>query len=152
MKGKIALLCVLLFAVSLSAFAANPPIPKFTGSWNITGYLEPGLTSPYTYCFDFTNTGGVLGFTNSGTWNVPSYSAGWSGEWYVNGDEIIIHGVAAGDFIFSWKGSIQNAQKIAGRQVEFFITGATDTAGTFSGTKISGSCPAAVSKGGDPAK
>jgi len=153
MKGKIASLCLLLFLASLPSFAAGPPIPKFTGSFNITGYLEPSLGSPYTYCFDFTNTGTVLGFSNSGTWNVPSYSAGWFGEWYVDGDEIIIHGVADGTFLFSWKGSLQNATKIAGRQVEFFITGATDTAGTFSGTKITGSCPAAVStKTGDPAR
>jgi len=154
MKGKIVCLCVLLFCVSLPAFAAGPPVPKFNGSYNITGYLEPSLGSPYTWCFDFTNTGAVLGFANSGTWNVPSYSSGWSGEWYVNGDEIIIHGVAAGEFIFSWKGRIVASNRIAGRQVEFFISGATDTAGTFYGAKVSGGCPAATpsAKSGDPAK
>ena len=153
MKCKLVCLSVLLVCVTLPAFAAGPPIPKLTGSYNITAYLEPSLGSPYTWCFDFTNTGTVLGFSNSGTWNVPSYTAGWNGEWYVNGDEVIIHGVAAGTYIFSWKGRIVSSSKLAGRQVEFFIDGSTDTAGTFFGSKISGACPgAAAAKTGDPAK
>lgn len=153
MKSKLFCLSLLLICACLPAVAAGPPIPKFQGSFNITGYLEPTLGSPYTWCFDFTNTGTVLGFANSGTWNVPSYTSGWFGEWYVDGDELIIHGSAASTFIFSWKGRIVNATKIAGRQVEFFIDGSTDTAGTFYGTKITGACPAAAaSKTGDPAK
>jgi hypothetical protein len=153
MKAKLIILSLLLFCFALPAFSAGPPIPKFQGSYNITGYLEPSLGSPYTWCFDFTNTGTVLGFSNSGTWNVPSYSGGWFGEWYVDGDEIVIHGVASSTFIFSWKGSIINSTRISGRQVEFFIDGSTDTAGTFFGLKLTGACPAAVSsKVGDPAK
>jgi hypothetical protein len=131
-----------------------PAAPKVSGSYNITGYLEPNLASPYTWCFNFTTTGTVLGFTNSGSWNVPGYSGGWSGQWYVSGDEIIMHGVAAGTFIFSWKGRILSPTKIGGRQVEFFIDGSTDTAGTFLGSRISGACPAAVAAAnvGDPAR
>ncbi len=139
----------LIFATGLLA------VPKFGGSYNITGYKEPTLGGPYTWCFDFTNTGTVLGFPDSGTWNVPSYSLGWSGEWYVDGDEVIMHGVADGTYFFSWKGRIVNDKKIAGRQVEFFSNGTTDTAGTFLGAKITGSCPASsasVSAGNDPAR
>ena len=153
MKTKLALLCFLLLAVSVPTFAAQPPIPNFGGSFNITGYLEPTLGGAYTWCFNFTNTGTILGFPNSGTWNVPSYSPGWFGTWYRDGDEIILHGVADGTFIFSWKGRLLNSSHIAGRQVEFFIDGSTDTAGTFSGSKVSAGCPAALSaKAGDPAK
>src|SRR5215470_9851964 len=113
MKAKLLCLSLLLVSACLPAFAAGPPIPKLQGSFNITGYLEPNLSNPYTWCFDFTNTGTVLGFSNSGTWNVPSYTSGWFGEWYVNGDEVVIHGVAAGTFIFSWKGRIVAAGKLA---------------------------------------
>jgi hypothetical protein len=141
MKAKVAflLLGVLVCLLPPVANAAS----TLSGSFNITGYKEPGLTGPYTWCFDFTKTGTVL-FPNSGTWNVPSYSYGWFGTWYQTGDEIILHGVADGTFIFSWKGRLLTGGKIGGRQVEFYIDGSTDTAGTFYGTKISGSCSAAA--------
>jgi len=151
MKRTFVCLAVLVFCVSLPAFAADPPVPLFQGSYNITAYEEPSLGSFYTWCFVFTNTGGVLGYSNSGTWTVPSYSLGWSGTYYVTGDEVIIHGVADGTFIFSYKGRILSGSKISGRQVEFFIDGSTDTAGTFLGSKVS-ACPAAVSTQRDPAK
>lgn len=154
MKIRIACLCILLICATLPAFAAEKPIPRLSGSFNITAYLEPNLSSPYTWCFDFTTTGTVLGFANSGTWNVPSYGGGWSGEWYVDGDELVFHGVAAGEFIFSYKGRLVASNRLAGRQVEFFIDGSTDTAGTFYGAKVSTGCPttAAVTRGKDPAK
>jgi hypothetical protein len=144
--------CLCIVCLSLPALAVEPLIPNIGGSYNITGYKEPNLNGAYTYCINFTNTGTVLGFSNSGTWNVPSYGD-WSGEWYRNGDEIIMHGVAAGVYIFSSKGRLLNGNKISGRQVEFFIDGSTDTAGTFYGSKITGSCAAARSgKAGDPAR
>jgi len=151
MKGIFACLCIIALLILAGSLLAAP---KLNGSFNITGYLEPTLGSPYTWCFDFTNTGTVLGYSNSGTWNVPSYSSGWSGQWYVNGDEVVMHGVAAGTYFFSWKGRLLNSSKISGRQVEFFVDGSTDTAGTFSGSKISGSCPtsATASHVGDPAR
>lgn len=152
---KTIFVCLCIVGLCLPALAGPPAplVPKVTGSYNITGYLEPNLTSAYTWCFNFTTTGTVLGFANSGTWNVPSYTLGWSGEWYVNGDEIIMHGVADGTYLFSWKGRILNGSKMAGRQVEFFINGSTDTAGTFFGSKISGACPAtAAASVGDPAR
>jgi len=151
MKAKLGLLCLALSAFSFPAVSSE----SFGGSWNITGYEEPNLSSSYTWCFNFTVTGGVLGYSNSGTWNVPSYSAGWSGEWYRNGDEIILHGVADGTYLFSWKGRVLGESKIGGRQVEFFINGGTDTAGTFYGTRLTAACPAAASSATtsrDPAK
>jgi hypothetical protein len=152
MKSK--LVCLgLLLCVCIPAWGENaPPVPNFSGSWNITGYLEPGLPQPgYTYCFDFTTTGKIF-YSTSGTWNVPAYSAGWSGTWYQSGDELILHGVADGTYIFSWKGRLLNARRIAGRQVEFFIDGSTDSAGTFSGNKVSGCTGAAVVGKKDPAR
>ena len=152
---KTTFVCLCIAGFCLIFASVLPAVPKLAGSYNITGYVEPTLGGPYTWCFDFTNTGTVLGFPNSGTWNVPSYSAGWTGEWYVTGDEIIMHGVAANTYYFSWKGRIVNATKISGRQVEFFSSGKTDTAGTFLGAKITASCPvaaAAAAYGGDPAR
>ena len=156
MKRKPVLLSVMLFAVTLSAFAAGPPFPKFSGAFNITGYKEPALDSPYTYCFEFTNDGSVLGYPNSGSWSVPSYAPGWFGQWYANGDELVMNGVANGTYLFTWTGRILSSGKIAGRQVEFLIDGATDTAGTFLGRKLGASCPvparAAAKTAGDPTK
>ncbi len=160
MKTKPVLLSVVLLLVSLSAFAAGPPpFPKLTGAFNITGYKEPELNNPYTYCFEFTNDGSVLGYPNSGSWTVPSYAPGWFGQWYANGDELVMNGVANGTYLFTWTGRILSSGKIGGRQVEFLISGATDTAGTFLGRKLStASCPGTAAatdvaaKTGDPAK
>jgi hypothetical protein len=102
--------------------------------------------------FVFTKTGGVLGYPNSGTWSVPAYADGWSGQWYENGDEIMFYGVADGTYIFSWKGMVSAPGKLAGRQVEFYIDGSTDTAGTFVGTRTSSCADAPRFDGSDPAK
>ena len=88
-------------------------------------------------------------------WNVSGYSLGWVGTWYQEGIEVVLHGVADGTFIFSWKGRLDSPTSFSGRQVEFYISRNTDTAGTFAGTQITGSCPAAgeeAVKLGDPAK
>jgi hypothetical protein len=149
-QGLLACMCLMV----PMAKAAN--VPTFAGSYSITGYFEPALTGSYTWCFDFVKTGSVL-FPNSGTWSVPSYAFGWKGTWYQDGDEIILHGVADGTYFFSWKGRLETASAISGRQVEFFSNGDTDTAGTFTGTRVA-ACPAidieasGKMQGSDPAK
>jgi hypothetical protein len=137
------LTCLCLMAPAAKAQA----VPNFGGSYNISGYFEPGLGGPYTWCFNFVKTGGVL-FANSGTWSVPSYAFGWQGTWYQDGDEIIFHGVADNTYIFSWKGRLDSTSHISGRQVEFYLNGNTDTAGTFIGSKA-GSCPLVSTAGID---
>lgn len=154
MKAKLALLSLLALTAGLAVPSAQAE-GIFTGSFNITGYLEPGLGSPYTWCFDFTTTSGhVPGYPVSGTWNVPSYSDGWTGDWYQVGDEVLLYGVADGTFFFSWSGRLLNPSRFSGRQVEFLSSGATDTEGTFLGVKNSGSCPASdgTARSGDPSK
>ena len=141
MKAKFVLLALLASTAGLVVLPAQAE-GNFGGSYNITGYHEPVLNAPFTYCFDFTVTGGVLGFPNSGTFNVPSYAGGWTGDWYRNGDEIIINGVAGGAFYLMYGGRILSPTKISGRQSEFF-GGSTAESGTFEGVKISGSCPTA---------
>jgi hypothetical protein len=131
--------CLLATTVNAQSVAT---VPNLGGSWTITGYFEPNLGSPYTYCFNFTTNPNSVLFPNSGTWKVPSYSLGWNGTWYQDGDEIIFHGVADKTYLFSWKGRLNNPTSISGRQVEFLLDGSTDTAGTFIGTKVS-SCSAA---------
>jgi hypothetical protein len=86
MKHKRLALGLLASVCLLTPVANAQSVPAFGGSFNITGYKEPALDSPYTWCFDFTKTGEVL-FPNSGTWKVPSYAEGWSGTWYQDGDE-----------------------------------------------------------------
>jgi hypothetical protein len=152
MKGKFLSHCLVVCVCLLASAASAADAPAtFAGSFNITGYLEPALSSSYTYCFVFTKTGGVL-FPNSGTWTVPSWSPGWNGTWYQTGDEIVLHGVASGTYIFSWKGRLLNGSKIGGRQVEMLIDGSTDTAGTFFGSKVSACAGTVSSKKGDPAR
>ena len=141
MKRNLVALTLLGVLMCLFPSAANASA-KLAGSFNLTFNGEPSLVYLSTWCFDFTTTGGVLGFPNSGTWNVPSYSFGWSGEWYQNGDEVIFYGVADGTYIFSWTGRLLTTDKASGRFAEFFIDGGTDFAGTFYATKVSGSCSA----------
>jgi hypothetical protein len=152
MKAKFALLSILASTAGLAVHSAHAD-PGLAGSFNITGYDEPALTSSYTWCFDFTKTGGVLGYPLSGTWNVPAYSFGWTGDWYQVGDEIVIEGIADGTYNFTWTGRLLTPTRLEGRVVEFTSDG-LDTSGTFFGGKISGSCPASdgAFKGGDPAK
>ncbi len=145
------LVWTVLAALCLFGGAVQAQTPTFGGSWDITGYTEPALTSPYSWCFDFTTTGTVL-YPNSGTWNVPSYGYGWSGTWYQVGEEVIFHGVADGIYIFSWKGHIIDPNTIGGRQVEFFSDGSTDTAGTFRGTKVASCGGGASIMKRDPAR
>jgi hypothetical protein len=155
MKAKLVLLCVLIGVVTLPSAAGTPPFPKLSGGFNITGYKEPELENPYTWCFDFTVTGNVLGYPNSGTWSVANYAPGWFGEWYANGDELVMNGVADGTYFFTWTGRILSSGKISGRYVEFLSSGATDTGGTFLGRKVGDACPTsagASEKTGDPAK
>jgi hypothetical protein len=149
-KYKLLTLGLLASIWVLTPAAEAQDVPQLSGSYSITGFKEPPLNGPYTWCFNFTKTGEVL-FPNSGTWTVPSYSEGWNGTWYQVGDEIIFQGVADAMFIFAWKGRLISPTSIGGRQVEFFIDGSTDTAGTFSGTQVS-SCPAISGKKGDPAR
>jgi hypothetical protein len=116
---------------------------NFSGSWTITGYREPNLGQPFSWCFDF-GAGSVLAFPNSGNWNVPSYGAGWSGDWYRNGDELIMAGAAGGAYWFSWVGHLDTPGKISGRFTETFANGSggsIDASGTFFGTKNTASCP-----------
>jgi len=155
MKAKFALLSFVACAASLPALAAEPAIPNVAASYNITGYHEPNLSAPYTWCFNFTTTAGsVLGFADSGTWTVPSYSFGWSGTWYRNGDELILHGVADGTYLFSYQGRMLGGGRISGRQVEFLIDGSTDSAGTFFGSVVGAGCPSTVAatNSRDPSK
>jgi hypothetical protein len=149
MKRNFVSLCLLGVLMCLFPSAANAGA-KFSGSFNVSFYGEPSLGHLSTWCFDFTTTGGVLGFPNSGTWNVPSYDFGWSGEWYQNGDEVIFHGVADGTFIFSWKGRLLTGHKASGRFTEFFIDGKTDFAGTFAAAKVPGNCPVISRSKNDP--
>jgi hypothetical protein len=148
---KLALICA-LFLMSLPAIAGTPPFPRLSGAFNITGYKEPELENPFTYCFDFTYTGEVLGYPNSGTWTVPSYALGWVGEWYANGDELVMTGVANGTYFFTWTGRILSSGKIGGRYVEFLNSGATDTAGTFLGRKVGVCRDSANSSAGSSSK
>jgi hypothetical protein len=151
MKTKLALLSLVASVVSLPAFSTGP---NFGGSWNITGEHEPNLNEPFEYCFDFTTDGSVLG-ADSGTFNVPSWSPGWTGSWYRSGDDIILTSQASSStFFLTFIGTMQDSKKIAGRQTENYASGALDEGGTFFGTKITGSCPtdAASPKTGDPTK
>ena len=155
MRSRLFLFAILLFVASLPAFAAGPPpFPRLNGAFNITGYKEPELEGPYTYCFQFTTDGSVMGYPNSGSWTVPGYVPGWSGQWYANGDELVMSGVADGTCFFTFTGRILSSGKISGRQIEFLSDGAIDTAGTFLGRKV-GACrvsAAAEAKTGDPTK
>jgi hypothetical protein len=142
MKAKSTLLSIFALTVGLAGHSTEAE-PALGGAFNVTFYIEPNLTANAVYCYQFTTTGGILGYPVSGTWSVPSFSE-WSGDWYQVGDEIIMDSVFDGTNVLAYKGRLLNATRIEGRFTQFDIsgsTGSTQAGGTFLGVKINGSCP-----------
>jgi hypothetical protein len=142
MKALPALSSILALTVSLAIHSAQAE-PALGGAFNVTFYVEPTLAANAVYCYQFTTSGGVLGYPVSGTWSVPSFSE-WSGDWYQVGDEIIMDSVFDGTDVLTYKGRLLNSTRIEGRFTQFDIsgsTGSTQAGGTFLGVKIGGSCP-----------
>ena len=142
------LLLVLLLGVS-SAWAAEPTLAR-TGPWTLTFYLEPNHTIAATQCVTFTKTSDQVGEANSGTWSSSSF-AGWSGEWYQEGDKFHFYGFTSSGLATHEEGSLISSARGFG-EFDHYVPGATSSAGGFALVKVS-TCPvAAVRAGGDPSK
>jgi len=78
-------------ALSLPFVVAAAPAFAFSGTYSVTFYNGPSHSVGSTQCIDFTSTGGVLGFTDSGTWDSSTFS-GWGGNYVVDGKELRWYG------------------------------------------------------------
>jgi len=74
-------------------------------------------------------------------WNVSGYSLGWVGTWYQEGIEVVLHGVADGTFIFSWKGRLDSPTSFSGRRSSFISVEIRTLPGRSPGPKLRGRAP-----------
>src|ERR1700679_983288 len=100
MKTKTGLLCIAaILTLPAHAGQAITDEVSLASAYNLTFYVEPNLTTATTYCLTFTTNGNFAGYARSGTYT--NNSAGLTGSWYENGDEIMMsgYGVGGGDSI-----------------------------------------------------
>jgi hypothetical protein len=138
MKAKTAILC-LASLLALPAFAGATLAPNYT----LTFYGEPNLTAGSTYCLEFTTTGTIMGYKQSGTYTDSTGVI--TGTWYINGDEVLMtgYGVSYGDSVPFVGRLLVSNNKFAGRYLDFDAsTNVFYSGGTFVATKVT-SCPAA---------
>ncbi len=64
---------------------------KFHGQYMLTYFGGPTHVETAQQCLDFTNTGNVLGFADSGTWDSPTFS-GWGGNFVMDHGTLRFYG------------------------------------------------------------
>lgn len=131
-KSLLALVPSLLLMGMGNAFAASP-----VGQWNVTFYLEPGLTAGATQ--------GIC-FRANGTWFSTTFS-NWNGDFFQKGDRFRWYGDtgALGTAEF---GQFVNNTQIAGEFAHFFVPGTppvTSSRGNWRATKVGNTCGAPAS-------
>lgn len=125
---------LLLMGFGSAAFAASP-----VGQWNVTFYLEPGLTTGATQ--------GIC-FLSNGTWYSSTFS-GWNGDWFQKGDRLRWYG-GTGSLATAEFGQFLGGIRIGGEFAHFFVPGTppvTSSRGNWYALKASSTCnpPAALS-------
>ena len=79
-----------LIALPLVA-VASPASASFSGTYSLTFFLGAAHQQGSTQCVTFTHTGGVLDFSNSGTWNSSTFGD-WGGSYVVDKKDLRIYG------------------------------------------------------------
>jgi hypothetical protein len=94
--GIVALVAALTSAIAIVGSAGSASAaPKLTGDYTVTYLSGPTHTATATQCLVFTNTSGILGFTNSGTWVASTFS-GFGGNFVVDGKDLRFYGTFGG--------------------------------------------------------
>ena len=135
-----------LLSAGASRAGAQAQGPALQGNWVVTFRLEPGHSEGATRCFQFTQTGGVLGEPKSGTF-VETTFPNWKGRWIQEGDHVLISGNAGSgnEFHVTQYGHLVSAALLAGEaftddDVERDVL---DQMGAWSGRRLGTSCSAA---------
>jgi hypothetical protein len=93
----------LLGVLSLPVILASAPATAlFSGTYTVTFYIGPSHTQENSQCVTFTNTGGIAGFPDSGTFDSSTY-ADWGGNFVVDGKDLRWYGIFD-DGSGEWKG------------------------------------------------
>jgi hypothetical protein len=79
-RVKTLLATAILVGSASSAMAAKP----YNGNYTLSFFIDPGSNPGSSYCLALTQTGGVNGFTNSGTWT-DTEGYGFSGNFLADG-------------------------------------------------------------------
>jgi hypothetical protein len=82
-------------AVAVAMGSAMPVSAGLSGDYTLAFYSFPTHEKTATQCVTFTNTGGILGFPDSGTWD-SSTVADWGGNFVVDGKMLRWYGTAEG--------------------------------------------------------
>ncbi len=121
-----------------NALAASP-----VGQWNVTFYLEPGLTTAATQ--------GIC-FTSSGTWFSTTFSS-WNGDYFQKGDRFRWYGHTSGGLGTAEFGQFVHNAQIAGEFAHFFpgTPPVTSSRGNWRASKVGNTCNPPASPGAAPA-
>jgi hypothetical protein len=80
-------LCAVASLVSATAVQAR----VFHGNYTVTYFAGPNHSATGSTCMVFTPTGGIDGFTDSGTWKSPTV-AGMGGNYVLDGTTLRFYG------------------------------------------------------------
>jgi hypothetical protein len=140
MKRVIVAVAIFLILAAGTALAASP-----IGQWDYKGFsmpgLQPGPVQGICFIAGVTSSDGTV----SGTWFSTTF-AGWSGQWFQNGDRIRFYGTA-GAVSTAELGQFISNTRFSGEYVHFTPPApvATNSLGNFSMTRTSSTCdPAAA--------
>jgi hypothetical protein len=143
MKRVIVTVAIFLILAAGTALAASP-----VGQWDFKGFsmpdLKPGPLQGICFVAGITNSDGTL----SGIWYSTTF-AGWSGQWFQNGDRIRFYGTT-GSVSTAEFGQFISNNRFSGEYVHFIPPApvATNSLGNFSMTRTGLTCdPAAASPG-----
>ena len=125
-----------LFLGVSTAMAATP-----VGQWNVTFYLEPGLTTGATQ--------GIC-FKSNKTWNSTTFG-GWGGTWEQIGERLRWHGETSSLDTAEFGQFLANSRM--GGEFAHFTGSSTSTYGSYYGAKAKSTCDAqaaAAARAADP--
>ncbi|HEX3430723.1 MAG TPA: hypothetical protein VHT03_07535 [Rhizomicrobium sp.] len=87
-------------AIALSLLSAVPTAAGLSGDYAITFLSGPQRQNIMGGCVTFTNTGGILGFPDSGTWVLNIYPD-WSGNFVVDRTRLRWYGTYNGGTVMT---------------------------------------------------
>jgi hypothetical protein len=84
-----------VLALPVALLSTGVVAKTLKGPYTISYLSGPSHTLSATQCLVFTNTGGIIGFPNSGTWVATTFS-GFGGNFVVDGSDIRFYGTFGG--------------------------------------------------------
>jgi hypothetical protein len=135
MIRPISLALVFLAMLASGGRTALANSPEISGTWEVTGYDEPGRNAVDTICVSFVRTNDIQNVTMySGTWTALNVIAPVAGEWIQLGDRVYMWArVALKNVAFSLSGNLVTKKFMGGESYVGFdmSSGLSLVAGSF---------------------